>query len=140
LPKFIRPLLTVTLAAQIGVLPLCAYYFHHIPVGALFFNLLLLPLMAPVVGLGLSGALLGLFARPVAAVLLFPCRLLLELVLAITGLARFPFFYRPLYPPGAVGLVLIYGLLAIALYFYYRHRRYRQEVQKATWMFRRYRP
>ena len=130
LPKFIRPLLTVTLAAQIGVLPLCTYYFHHIPVGALFFNLLLLPLMAPVVGLGLSGALLGLFARPVAAVLLFPCRLLLELVLAITGLARFPFFYRPLYPPGAVGLVLIYGLLAIALYFYYRHRRYRQEVQK----------
>ena len=59
LPKFIRSSLAVTLAAQIGVLPLCAYYFQHIPVGALFFNLILLPLMAPLVGLGLGGALLG---------------------------------------------------------------------------------
>ena len=129
LPKFIRPLLTVTLAAQIGVLPLCAYYFHHIPVAALFFNLLLLPLMAPVVGLGLGGALLGLFFQPAAAVLLFPCRLLLELVLVITGLSRSPFFYRPVFPPGAAGLVLIYGLLVAAIYLYTRHR-HREEGEK----------
>ncbi len=123
LPRFIRALLTVTLAAQIGVLPICAYYFHHIPVGALLFNLLLLPLMSPVVGLGLGGALSGVLLPPVAAVLLFPCRWLLELVLAITALARFPFFYRPVYPPGPAGLVLIYGMLVAACAFYYRHRR-----------------
>lgn len=127
LPQFIRSLLTVTLAAQIGVLPLCAYYFQHIPVGALLFNLLLLPLISPVVGLGLGGALLGILLLPAAAVLLFPCRLLLELVLAITGLARFPFFYRPVFPPGPVGLVLIYGLLAAVTAFYYRYRRRRGE-------------
>ncbi len=127
LPGFIRSLLTVTLAAQIGVLPLCAYYFQHIPVGALLFNLLLLPLMSPLVGLGLGGALLGLIFQPAAAVLLFPCRLLLELSLAITGLARYPFFYRPIYPPGPAGLVLIYALFAAALTFYYRYRSRQQK-------------
>ena len=127
LPKFMRPLLTVTLAAQLGVLPLCAYYFQHIPLGALFFNLLLLPLMAPLVGLGLGGALAGLVYLPVAKILLFPCRLLLELVLAITALSRYPHFYRPVYPPGAAGLVLIYGALVAVTILYYRFRRRRQQ-------------
>ncbi len=127
LPKLIRPLLSVTLAAQIGTLPLCAFYFHHIPVAALLFNLLLLPLMAPLVGLGLGGALAGLVYLPAAKILLFPCRLLLELVLAITGLARYPHFYRSLYPPGAAGLVLIYGLLIAVTALYYRFRKCRQQ-------------
>ncbi len=125
--RLVRPLLTVTLAAQIGVLPICAYYFQHIPVGALFFNLLLLPLMSPLVGLGLAGALLGLIFQPAAAVLLFPCRLLLELALAITSLARYPFFYQPIYPPGPAGLALIYVLFTAALIFYYRHRSWQQK-------------
>lgn len=126
LPKFIRPILTVTLAAQIGVLPLCAYYFQHIPLGALLFNLVLLPLMSPVVGLGLGGALLGFILPVAASVLMFPCRLLLEFILFITGLARHPLFYRPVYPPGVAGLVLIYGLLVAAAALYYRYRRRRQ--------------
>ncbi len=127
LPRFIRSLLVVTLAAQVGVLPLCAYYFHHIPLGALFFNLLLLPLMAPVVGLGLGGALAGIFWPVGASLVLFPCRLLLELVIAITGLARFPFFYRAVYPPGEVALVLIYGLIIAAAALYYLQRRRRRQ-------------
>ena len=130
IPRFIRPLLTVTLAAQIGVLPLCAYYFQHIPVGALFFNLLLLPLMAPVVGLGLGGALLGLISPIAARIALFPCRFLLELALAITGLARYPLFYRPVFPPGPATLVVLYGLLAAATVFYYHNRRRR--LQEST--------
>ena len=73
-------------------MPIRDYYFKHIPVGALFFNLLLLPLMSPLVGLGLAGALLGLIFQPAAAVLLFPCRLLLDLALGITELARYPLF------------------------------------------------
>ena len=128
IPRFIRPLLTVTLAAQIGVLPLCAYYFQHIPAGALFFNLLLLPLMAPVVGLGLGGALLGLISPIAARAALFPCRFLLELVLAITGLARYPLFYRPVFPPGPATLVVLYGLLAAVTAFYYQYRCRRQET------------
>ena len=128
IPRRLRPLLSVTLAAQIGVLPLCAYYFHHIPIGALFFNLLLLPLMAPLVGLGLGGALVGLFWQPAAAALLFPCRLLLELTLFITALSRHPFFYRPLFPPGPAALVALYGLLFALAAFYFSYRRRRREA------------
>ena len=131
LPKFIRPLLTVTLAAQIGVLPLCAYYFHHVPVGALLFNIVLLPLMSPLVALGLGGALAGLIWPAAAPLILLPCRLLLELVLAVTALSRHPLFYRPVYPPGALALVLIYGFMAAAAALFYLSRR-RRDGEKET--------
>lgn len=130
LPKFIRSSLAVTLAAQIGVLPLCAYYFQHIPVGALFFNLILLPLMAPLVGLGLGGALLGLNWPAAAALILRLCGLLLQLVILVTGLARYPFFYRPVQPPGEAGLALIYLLMAGSVFLYYRYRRLRQREKE----------
>jgi len=63
LPGFVRPALAVTLASQLGVLPLCAYHFQHVPVGALFFNLLLVPLMAPVVGLAWAAPCWDLHGR-----------------------------------------------------------------------------
>ncbi|HPU01135.1 MAG: ComEC/Rec2 family competence protein [Firmicutes bacterium] len=130
LPGFVRPALAVTLASQLGVLPLCAYHFQHVPVGALFFNLLLVPLMAPVVGLGLGGALLG-FAWPAAAAFVLRiCGLLLQLVILVTGLARHPFFYRPVQPPSEPGLFLIYLLMAGAAFLYYRFRRQRQRAQE----------
>lgn len=132
LPKFIRPLLTVTLAAQIGVLPLCAYYFHHIPVGALLFNIILLPLMSPLVALGLGGALAGLIWPAAALLILLPCRLLLELVLIVTALSRHPLFYRPVYPPGAVALVLIYGSIAAAVALFYLSRRHRDQEKETA--------
>ncbi len=120
LPAAIRGLVAVTLAAQLGVLPLCAYHFEHLPLAALFFNLLLLPLMAPLVGLGITGAALNLIAPPLAAPLIWACRPLLEAMLFLTGLARYPGVYQPVYPPGQVALALIYGLPAAALLIYYR--------------------
>ncbi len=121
-PAALRGLVAVTLAAQLGVLPLCAYHFMHIPVVALFFNLLLLPLMAPLVGLGITGAALYLIAPPLSAPLLWACRPLLELMLFLTGLARFPGAYQPVYPPGLAALILLYALPAAGLLLYYRLR------------------
>ena len=121
LPAFLRPLVAVTLAAQLGVLPLCAYHFMHLPLAALFFNLLLLPLMAPG-GAGLIRAVLYLMAPPLAAPLLWATRPLLELMLALTGLAARPGFYIPVYPPGPAALVMLYLLAAAGLWLYYRLR------------------
>lgn len=133
LPAAFRALVAVTLAAQLGVLPLCAYHFEHVPMAALFFNLLLLPLMAPLVGLGISGAALHLIAPPLAAPLLWACRPLLELMLFLTGLARFSGVYQALYPPGLPALLLLYGLPAAGLLLYYRLKARRPAaVQRAS--------
>ena len=91
IPSPIRSLAAVTLAAQLGVLPICAVHFQHISLGAIWFNLLLLPVMPPLVGLGLAAALLQLLFSPVA----WPCSrlyILLRYIIAVTDLSRFAGF------------------------------------------------
>ncbi|MGB4616622.1 MAG: DNA internalization-related competence protein ComEC/Rec2 [Dethiobacteria bacterium] len=123
LPPFIADLLSVTAAAQAGVLPLSAYHVQHIPLGALFFNLLLLPVMGLVVGPGLGAALLHLVLPALAVPLFWACRALLEYLLVLTSLADPLAFYRPVYPPGTAALVLLYGGAAAALALYYNRPR-----------------
>lgn len=120
IPKVIIPALAVTTAAQIGVLPLSLYYFYHLPLGGLVFNMALLPLMAPVVGLGLTGALVATAWEPLGSILLWAVRPLLEAMLFITGFSSAPWVYIPVQPPGIVMLALFYLVIILVLLFYYR--------------------
>jgi competence protein ComEC len=120
LPSVLRLPFAITLAAQVGVLPLSVYYFHYLPTGALIFNLLLLPLTAFIVGFGLTGALAGLIFPFLGASLLWASRPLLELMLAVTDLSNLPGLYLALNPPGPFLLIFSYGLLGSFLTIYYR--------------------
>ncbi len=126
LPVFLRSPLAVVLAAQLGVLPLCVYYFHHLPTAAIIFNLLLMPLTAFMIGLGLAGALIGLLFQPVGEILLWAARPLLELILRIVEWSSLPGFYIALQPPGFLLLALFYGFLAAFLIFYYRWKKQKE--------------
>ncbi len=52
----LRPM-GVSLAAQIGTAPLCIYYFHTLPLGAVVINLLLVPLTTGIIYLGIAAML-----------------------------------------------------------------------------------
>ncbi len=119
-PRLLSSPLAVILAAQLGVLPLCAYYFHHMPTGAVFFNLLLMPVITFVVGLGLLGAAVSLILPLPGEVILWASRPLLELMLNLTGLSRLPGLYVSLHPPGLPFLLLFYGILCVLLRLYYQ--------------------
>ncbi len=60
----IRDLLTVSLAAQLGTLPLTLYYFQTFPTYFLLGNLLVLPVIPIVMYLGLMALLSGLLGYP----------------------------------------------------------------------------
>jgi competence protein ComEC len=126
LPLFIRSPLAITITAQIGVLPLSVYYFHHLPAGALIFNLLFLPLVAFVVGFGLAGALIGLIFPLVGELLLWASRPLLEIMLYISGFSSLPGFYLAFNPPKSFTLVLIYLSFIFILVIYYRWAKHSQ--------------
>ncbi len=128
-PRLLAGPLAITIAAQMGVLPICLYYFHYLPAGALLFNVLLLPLIAFIVGLGLAGAVVGQFFTAGGEILLWAVRPLLELMMAITALAKADVFYHSVIPPGIVLLVVYYGLMGLGLRFYYQGY-YKIEVLK----------
>ncbi len=110
----------VTTAAQIGVIPISIYYFHHLPVAGLIFNLLLLPVIALVVGLGLSGAIISLVFSLPGSILLWASRPLLEFMLYLTGISSMPWLYMTVIPPKTLSIVAMYIFISIFLIFYYR--------------------
>lgn len=127
-PEIIISPLAVTAAAQLGVVPISVYYFHHLPVAGLIFNLLLLPVIALVVGIGLSGALLSIvFALP-GSILLWAARPLLEFMLLITGISSLPWFYMPVTPPKALYIFTFYIFIIFLLALYYRWESARDKI------------
>lgn len=74
--------LFVSAAIQLTTLPFAAWYYYEIPSYALCLNLLVLPFMGLLLGLGVVGGTAGLFSEQLAAGLLFPC----EKILALSNL------------------------------------------------------
>ncbi len=130
-PGILTGPLAVTIAAQLGVLPLCLYYFHHFPVAALLFNVILLPLIAFIVGLGLAGAVTGLLFTALSEIMLWAVYPLLEVMIFITALARQDFLYQAVFPPSITLLAFYYLFLFLILRCYYQGY-FKQDVVKES--------
>lgn len=68
----------ISMAIQLTTLPLVAWYYYEIPIYALLINLLILPMVGILLGLGILGGVIGLAFSQVASFLLFPCQKILE--------------------------------------------------------------
>ncbi|MFQ6065657.1 MAG: ComEC/Rec2 family competence protein [bacterium] len=80
MPLWLRRSLAITLAAQLSVLPLLAFYFHRIPFIGLLTNLLIAPLVTIILALGFFSLALGLITLGGAQIIANPNWL------ALTGL------------------------------------------------------
>lgn len=133
-PHLLQKPLAVTMAAQIGVLPLSIYYFHTIPTGALIFNLILMPLLAFVLGLGLSGAIIALFIPAIGELLIWASRPLLEIMLYVTSFSRFPFLYLTVHPPGILEILFSATIIIICLWLYHSWADYIDQGGKVSFL------
>jgi competence protein ComEC len=114
------PLLAVSLAAQLGVLPLSAYHFQQVSIIALLTNILILPLIAVLLGLSLAAALLGLLLPLAGSLLNLASYPLLAYMLMVTkGLGNLPFAYGEPFPPSPLEILFFYlALGALAKWRY----------------------
>lgn len=76
--KFLLDIFLIALAAQIGALPLVAYYFHAIPVVGIIANLLIVPVVLPILAIGFLATALAV----VAPILTVPLDKVLDCLLA----------------------------------------------------------
>ncbi len=72
------PGFTVSVAVQIVLFPLLLYFYFEIPVYAIVFNLLIVPLMSVVLSLGMIGSLFCVIWEPAGALLFRGCGWLLS--------------------------------------------------------------
>lgn len=79
-PRAIGSLLGVTLAAQIGTVPIAAYYFNQVSVIAPLSNMLIVPTLGVVLSLGLLSSCLSLFSHRLATIASYPLSIVLGYV------------------------------------------------------------
>ncbi len=108
----------VSVCIQLITVPVLCQFFYEIPVYAALLNLVVLPCMGALLGIGLLGGITGCFFPLAANRLLYPCHLLLLLFESACNAA--------LSLPGAVfvtgrlsaiQILLWYGCIALFLYF-----------------------
>lgn len=113
LPKKIAEMTAVVIAAQIGVLPIIAWYFHSMPVISLAANVLITPVIVLVIPLGLLGCIMSLLSNQIASWLLVTSSLLVgTMVMTASFLAKVPGAKVYLPPMGLLGSGLYYSLVA----------------------------
>ncbi|HEY3374409.1 MAG TPA: DNA internalization-related competence protein ComEC/Rec2 [Candidatus Aquicultor sp.] len=124
-PSSIRSAFTVTVAAQIGVLPVLIYYFGQVSAVSILANLIVVPLAGPAL-------ILGMVVLPVAAILSLagiPLYLLLQIILmamieTASIMSMMPGAYVTL-PPVSICLVFVlYAVIAASAMYIRRAKLY----------------
>lgn len=116
IPAPLRKILCVTLAAQLGVFPLTAYYFFQVSFVSLLANVLVLPVVGVVVSLGFLSILVSLLFPGLEFFFFDICRLLLSYCINTAGiLSEIPGAYLTLNPPSFLFFLLYYAFLFLLL-------------------------
>jgi len=119
LPKIIRDTLAGTIAAQLGVIPIIAYYFNTFSIVSVFTNLLIVPLTGMITVLGAILVILGNLFLPAARTLGVLLNIAVNIMLFITGkIAAIPWAEINMATP-SIFLVLIYYFILLYLRFWH---------------------
>lgn len=111
-PDWLRSSITLTLCAQIGVLPVQLYTFHSLPLLSAAANLAAVPLAAGIVMLGLPTVALHLISPALAAPVAFVVELLSKALLLVCGdFGSLPFAEIHLRAPSILVLLGFLGVL-----------------------------
>ncbi len=108
---------SVILAAQLGILPLIAYYYSLLSPVALVANFIVVPLLGVVVALGFTSCLSGLLFLPLAQVFGAANSVVLKVVvISVKLLSSLPLAF--IYPGSPrIGLIVIYYLALGAIFY-----------------------
>lgn len=120
LPRPLRSALSVAFAAQIGVIPLIAYYFGQLSAISLIANLVVVPLAGPVLILGMAvlpvDSIAPYLAKPAYTLLSVMLR---AMILGAKILFKYPSATLYLNQP-SLGTVIIYYIVIACIYVYIR--------------------
>ncbi len=88
-PKGIRDTIWVTLAAQLGTLPLVAWYYNLFQPVSMLANIVAAPLTGLILALGTGASLLGLISLPLTGLINASTSFVIELFISLTSFLHF---------------------------------------------------
>ncbi|NOZ60040.1 MAG: DNA internalization-related competence protein ComEC/Rec2 [Calditrichaeota bacterium] len=112
----IGTLFLVSLSAQLGTLPLTVYYFHRVPLIAVFMNLIVIPLVGVVIAYGFASLIFSFLIFAVGDIFAYANTLFARILLALTNVAgNFHWASADVFVSNFQFVVLFYILLWIFL-------------------------
>ena len=122
--KFINYLLlfaAVSIAAQIGTLPFTLFYFKKFSLIALFANLLVIPSIGFIVGIGIFTLVVSVFSNWLALIYAVANDLLIELLLKfVKWTGNFEFSYLSVTNFSKYDSIIFYGMILVMFIYYKR--------------------
>jgi len=116
--KRVMVLCATSIATWVGMAPFIARSFHIVTSLGLLGNMVVIPAGLAVVCLGFSGAFCSLICSPLAGLINWLNYCAVRLMLAAIGLiARIPYSWRYVPPPGPIQLFSYYGAVAAGCLF-----------------------
>jgi len=114
IPNFfqLRSLLSMTLSAQVFTLPILIYNFGYLSLVSPITNVLIVPLLPYIMGLGFIFGIAGLIFQPLGWLLSLPCWLILTYSLKIIDILSQPWAFKTL-EVSWIWLVISYSILGL---------------------------
>lgn len=109
--KFVSETIGVTLAAQIMLLPIMAYYFNTISVISLITNFLVVPLTGFLTILGFITVILGIFSFKLAAIVSYAIYTLVSIIFKIASFCGDITWANILVPTPKIWMIICYYLI-----------------------------
>lgn len=120
LPK----LLCAGVSIHLTLLPVLLYYYFEVPTYSILLNLLVVPLMSGVLGLGIIGSMLLLVREPFGSAVLQVCKAILWLYERAGEMTlKLPFGRLVLGRPGKIWMAVYYGILFGGCLLVYLYRK-----------------
>jgi competence protein ComEC len=112
----LRTLVSMTIAAQVAVVPVLAFHFQQVSLTGFIANLLVVPVVAVLVPAGFMISVIGLIAPWAAGIAAWPLRPLLDLVAYLAHLfSTLPGAAVPIYPPGLPAVAIFFLLITVVV-------------------------
>jgi len=119
-PRFLFIAFAVSLSAQISVMPIVAYHFNYLSLWSIFSNILILPIVACILALGLLASVFGILWIKLVYIFSMPNWILLTILLrTIEFFSSIDFMYLEMPKPYIADIIGYYLLIAFALYALY---------------------
>ncbi len=126
-PRFLFIAFAVSLSAQISVMPIVAYHFNYLSLWSVFTNIVILPIVACILALGLLGSVFGILWIKLAYIFSMPNWILLTILLRlIEFFSSIDFMYLEVQKPYIADIIGYYILIAFVLYALYNGMRNRK--------------
>lgn len=125
-PSWLKSLISVALAAQLGVAPILLYYFKQLSLISLLANVMVVPANAPVLALGIGGGIAGLVSGWLAYPAYLAAGVFLSYMIGVADLlANIPGSSLVLEKPSLAAVFCYYIALLAALVLWTKHPRLR---------------